>query len=63
MDETELVSSAEKNRVKVYGMSRYYSDLSKQETTNTVLLGYSTMGIDDIGKAVSLLRDSWFPPI
>ena len=61
MDETELVSSAEKNRVKVYGMSRYYSDLSKQETTNTVLLGYSTMGIDDIGKAVSLLRDSWFP--
>ena len=60
MDETELVTSAEKQGIKVYGLSRYYSESSKECNDGRLLLGFATMQIEKMDDAVALLAKAWY---
>lgn len=60
MTETELVSSALQKGIKVYGISNYYFNKSKNEKSPTVLIGYATMNESEISKAVKILYKAWF---
>jgi len=46
--------------VNVYGLSRYYSELSQGEMDGRVLLGFATIRIEEIPDAVALLRAAWY---
>lgn len=60
MTEERLESAALKNGVKVYGVSKYYSDKKNLDSRGTVLIGYATMEESDIDKAVNRLYQAWF---
>lgn len=59
MNEQELVEAAKKQKVKVYGFSRYYSEKPVSEMPSTLLIGFATLKINDIPGAVALLRKAW----
>ncbi|SHJ19454.1 transcriptional regulator, GntR family [Clostridium amylolyticum] len=59
MTEQELISSALKIGIKVYGISKYYVDKSYIKEEPLILLGYATMIEGDIVKAVELLKECW----
>jgi len=59
MTEQELISSALKAGIKVYGISKYYVDKSYINEEPLILLGYATMTEGDIVKAVELLKACW----
>lgn len=59
MSEKELVSSAQKNGIKVYGISQYYFEKEISHQQPTILLGFASMRSENIIEAVSLLRQSW----
>lgn len=59
MSEQQLIESAIKFDVRVYGLSSYYISDSINPPNSTVLLGYAGMSIDDINKAVQLLEQAW----
>lgn len=59
MSEQALIQSAGNHRVKVYGLSRYYSILPPGQSDGTVLLGFATLKINGMAEAVSLLRRAW----
>ena len=56
--EEELVKSAEKNSIRVYGMSAYCIKDKKKEAA-TVLLGYANLTEVQIRKAVKILIECW----
>jgi GntR family transcriptional regulator/MocR family aminotransferase len=60
MDEDVLETSAKHHGVNVYGLSRYYSELSQGELDGRVLLGFATIRIEEIADAVALLRAAWY---
>lgn len=60
MTEERLESAALKYGVKVYGVSKYYSDKKNLDSRGTVLIGYATMEESDIDKAVNRLYQAWF---
>ena len=60
MDETELVTSAEKQGIKVYGLSRYYSKSSQNGNDGRLLLGFATMQMGMMEDAVALLAKAWY---
>ncbi|WP_027400323.1 MocR-like pyridoxine biosynthesis transcription factor PdxR [Anaerovorax odorimutans] len=60
MTEEELVESALKKGIKVYGISKYYVDKSKIKKIPTILIGYATMNEKEIAEAVKLLHEAWF---
>jgi GntR family transcriptional regulator/MocR family aminotransferase len=60
MSEKELVTSALKSGVKVYGFSDYFIDKTTLPKTPTVLMGYATMTIQEIIKAIEILNKIWF---
>ena len=59
MCEEDLISSAQKNGVKAYGVSQFYfeEDLPCQQPT--VLLGFAAMRKDEIVEAVKSLKNAW----
>lgn len=59
MNEQELIRTAGEYRVKVYGISRYYSSLPSDPKGDTLLLGFATLKIDEIHEAVSTLVKAW----
>lgn len=59
MTESELISSALKAGIKVYGISKYYVDKSYINYSPLILMGYATMTEANIIKAVELLKDCW----
>ncbi|NCC12763.1 MAG: PLP-dependent aminotransferase family protein [Spirochaetia bacterium] len=59
MEEDVLETSAKQHGVNVYGLSRYYSELSQGEMDGRVLLGFATIRIEEIADAVALLRAAW----
>jgi GntR family transcriptional regulator / MocR family aminotransferase len=60
MSEEELIASAQKNGVKVYGFSQYYFEDGSVDEQPSLLLGFATLRKNEIFDAVSLLRKAWF---
>ena len=60
MNEKELISSAEKNGVKLYGISQYYFEEGTFTQQPSILLGFATIRVIEINEAVSILKKSWF---
>jgi GntR family transcriptional regulator/MocR family aminotransferase len=58
--EEELIHSALRSGIKVYGISKYYSDKSNLGDKPTLLLGFATIPEAEIIKAVKLLQKEWF---
>lgn len=57
-EEADLIERAQKVKVRVFGMSKYYiekGDLAKA----TILLGYANMSEDEIEEAVEILLLAW----
>ncbi|SHH74157.1 GntR family transcriptional regulator / MocR family aminotransferase [Sporobacter termitidis DSM 10068] len=61
-DEAALVQKAKARQVRIYGLSRYYSERPEAGYPNDLLLGFATLSIDEIPKAVDLLRKAWENP-
>lgn len=59
MTEDELISSALKKGVKVYGISKYYYDISYPCIPPTIIIGYAVLTESEIEKAVQLLYEAW----
>lgn len=60
MTEDELITSAYRNGVKVYGVSKYYYDKACSNNNPALLLGFATMTEDEIRGAVMRLGAAWF---
>ena len=60
MNEEELVKSAEKNGVRLYGLSTFYADLPADIPPSTVVVGYSGYGEEELAEAARLLSSAWF---
>jgi len=59
MAEQELISSAEDYGIKVYNLSSYYINESNNKIESTVLIGFSTLTIEEIREGVKLLLKAW----
>ena len=59
MTEEQLISSALKFGIKVYPISKYYKNISTAPK-NSVIIGYSSVLIDNIEKGIALLYKAWF---
>lgn len=57
--EKELIRKAERQGVKVYGLSEYYVDRSPASDEAVILLGYANMNENRIRDAVALLKKAW----
>lgn len=60
MSERQLVDSALKAGVRVYGLSKYYLNDEYLNKKPELLLGYATMVEGEIAEAVKLLNRAWF---
>lgn len=60
MDERQLVDTALSAGVRVYGLSKYYLDKEYLSKTPELLLGYATMGEEEITEALEILNRVWF---
>lgn len=59
MNEQQLITAAKNEGIKVFGLSQYYFNLSSKNSMPCVLLGFATLKIDEISKAVELLKKAW----
>lgn len=57
--EDELIGLAAQKGVKVYGLSEYYVEGSKDKNEAVILLGYANMNEEKIKSAVRLLKEAW----
>ena len=57
--EEELTGLAARKGVKVYGLSEYYVEGSREREEAVILLGYANMNEDKIKDAVNLLKEAW----
>lgn len=57
--EEELIGLAARKGVKVYGLSEYYVEGSREREEAVILLGYANMKEDKIKDAVNLLKEAW----
>lgn len=60
MTEEQLVNSALEHGIKVYGISRYYTDKRSVAANPFLLIGFAAMSEDDLVKAVDILHRAWF---
>lgn len=60
LKEHDLVARAAAAGVKVYGLSEYYIEPSKDMPDNVVVLGYASFDTDAITEAAALLCAAWF---
>ncbi|MDR2044087.1 MAG: PLP-dependent aminotransferase family protein [Clostridium sp.] len=56
--EEELIRSAARNCVKVYGISESLIS-GQKEPQNTILLGYGSLSLEQIGEGVERLKKAW----
>lgn len=59
LSEAELIQKAAHNGVKVYGISRLFSEQTQDSQSNTLILGFASLKIEEIHIAVSLLKHAW----
>ena len=57
--EEELIGLAARKGVKVYGLSEYHVEGSREREEAVILLGYANMNEDKIKDAVNLLKEAW----
>ena len=57
--EEELIGLAARKGVKVYGLSEYYVEGSREREEAVILLGYANMNEDKIKDAVNFLKEAW----
>lgn len=57
--EAALIEAAKAQNVKVYGLSRYYSVPTTEESGGTLLIGFATLKLQDIPDAVARLKKAW----
>lgn len=60
MEEHELEETAKAYGVKVYGLTRYYSEGVFDAGEPKLLLGFATMGIEEMEDAVASLHHAWY---
>ncbi|WP_129723733.1 MocR-like pyridoxine biosynthesis transcription factor PdxR [Xylanivirga thermophila] len=60
MSEEQLIHSALRQGVRVYGISGYYFDKENIGVIPTIMLGYAEISEEEIVKAVKLLHKAWF---
>jgi len=60
MSESQLVDTALRAGVRVYGLSKYYLNKEYLNKNPELLLGYATMGEEEIAEAVEILNRAWF---
>jgi GntR family transcriptional regulator/MocR family aminotransferase len=61
MTQDELMGSARKNNVAIYGTKRFW--FSKTAPENRIMIGFSAIDIDDIPPGISALRHAWLPGV
>ncbi len=61
MNEQQLVQSAKKQGVRVYGLSEYCSFEFDSIPQSTLVIGYSCIPCTEIAQAVKLLENAWTP--
>lgn len=59
MTEEEIVSSAKEVGIRVYGLSGYYHIDKSNIIGSTIVVGYSSLTIQDIQNAFNLLEKAW----
>ena len=59
MNQNELLSSAAKKGVKVYGLSEYYSFPVGNMPENTIVLGFSGLTTEQLIKGAKALEQAW----
>lgn len=59
MNESELIKSAAKRGIRVYGVSEYYSFSKANCPEKTLVIGYSGMGKTDLLSAIKELEAAW----
>lgn len=59
MHEGALIEKARAHGIKVYGLSRYLISRTEKDYTGALLLGYATLRLSDITKAITLLQKAW----
>lgn len=59
MDECQLVNAAQKQGIRVYGISEYYFPASHDIPPSTVVMGYGGLEQEQIIKAVQCLEKAW----
>lgn len=57
--ESDLVAAARAKGVRVYGLSESLVGKSGEQPGSTILLGYGGLGLEDIRKGLTLLRQAW----
>lgn len=60
MSEDQLVAFALQNKIKVYGISKYYLDKSHINKCPTIVIGYAMMTETELYEAVRALYNAWF---
>ncbi len=59
LSEKELVTIARQKDIHITDLSSYYHEDSTDMPTNTIVLGYSGLSLDEIRQGINLLLDSW----
>lgn len=59
MTEQEAVQRAAQNGIRVYGISRYRMEGQKRYEGEAVLLGYSTLRLEELKQAADALEEAW----
>lgn len=57
MDEEDIINYADKNGIKVRGLSDYYIEVSEEYEKDSVLIGFALMDIEDIKIAANILKN------
>lgn len=59
LSEEELVQNAFKNKISVTGLNEYIKNTQLKQHVPTLVIGYSGIPIEEVGKAINLLIESW----
>lgn len=57
--EEELIKAAQKQKVKVYGLSDHIVENGRKAKSHTVILGYGGLSLEDIKKGIEALKKAW----
>jgi GntR family transcriptional regulator/MocR family aminotransferase len=59
LSESELVSKAAEESVRVYGLSEYYSFSKCRQKPGSVIVGYSGMSNEELAAGIRALEKAW----
>lgn len=59
MDEASLIQSAKEHGILLHGLSEYFNPLIDTMPQHTLVMGYSSLDSDKIGKAIGVFKKIW----